>query len=157
MARFTVCFGNGNGSLTKPGPTTSASNRPPPQVDLPGQLALDLVHCERAADAVVAAGTGGITLAQGELFSAAYFDGLAAEVDEGLQEAGVVSGARQGVPACVLRQRGDGHASACVEWQHAWMGAAVQQHPVESDAEALPAACPCLPMPASASALPCSG
>ena len=66
-------------------------------MDLPGQLALDLVHCERAADAVVAAGTGGITLAQGELFSAAYFDGLAAEVDEGLQEAGVVSGAVQGV------------------------------------------------------------
>lgn len=30
---------------------------------------------------------------QGELFSKAYFDGLAAEVDDNLQEAGVVSGA----------------------------------------------------------------
>ncbi|EFN57486.1 hypothetical protein CHLNCDRAFT_143015 [Chlorella variabilis] len=60
-------------------------------VDLPSQLGLDLVHCERAADAVVAASSGGIQLAQGELFSSAYFDGLAAEVDEGLQEAGVVS------------------------------------------------------------------
>ena len=62
------------------------------QVDLPSQLGLDLVHCERAAEAVVAAGGGGITLAQGELFSTAYFDNLAAEVDEGLQETGVVSG-----------------------------------------------------------------
>lgn len=31
---------------------------------------------------------------QGELFSTAYFDGLAAEVDEALQEAGVVAGRR---------------------------------------------------------------
>jgi sugar phosphate isomerase/epimerase len=77
-------------------------------VDLPGQLALDLVHCERAADAVVAAGIGGITLAQGELFSAAYFDGLAAEVDEGLQEAGVVSGAGQNV-CTALRVRRNSH------------------------------------------------
>lgn len=32
---------------------------------------------------------------QGELFSTAYFDGLAAEVDDNLQEAGVMSGADQ--------------------------------------------------------------
>lgn len=100
-----------------------------PLVDLPPQLGLDLVHCERAAEAVVAGAGGGISLAQvragwlvgelsggrsaspllpwpcespnrlhrplplqGELFSTAYFDGLAAEVDEGLQEAGVVAG-----------------------------------------------------------------
>ncbi|KAL4425678.1 hypothetical protein ABPG75_009694 [Micractinium tetrahymenae] len=62
-----------------------------PLVDLPSQLGLDLVHCERAADAVVAASGGAITLSQGELFSTAYFDGLAAEVDDSLQEAGVVS------------------------------------------------------------------
>ncbi|KAI3438673.1 hypothetical protein D9Q98_001094 [Chlorella vulgaris] len=62
-----------------------------PLVDLPGQLGLDLSHCERAADVVVSASSGTITIAQGELFSAAYFDSLAAEVDDGLQEAGVVA------------------------------------------------------------------
>ena len=73
-------------------------------MDLPGQLGLDLAHCERAADAVVSASGGSISLAQGELFSSAYFDGLAAEVDEGLQEAGVVSGApRAGGIAAVGR------------------------------------------------------
>ena len=65
-----------------------------PLVDLPAQLGLDLVHCERAAEAVVASSGGAVTQAQGELFSTAYFDGLAAEVDEGLQEAGVASGER---------------------------------------------------------------
>lgn len=90
---------------------------PPTQVDLPSQLGLDLVHCERAADAVVAASSGGIQLAQGELFSSAYFDGLAAEVDEGLQEAGVVSGARRSgrrhplpVHACVIARWWGGEA-----------------------------------------------
>lgn len=39
-----------------------------------------------------------IRTVQGELFSTAYFDGLAAEVDETLQEAGVVAGVC-GVPA----------------------------------------------------------
>jgi hypothetical protein len=76
-------------------------------VDLPSQLGLDLVHCERAAREVVAASAGSLVLAQGELFSAAYFDGLAAEVDEGLQEAGVVSGeTRQGGggPGGLMRQ-----------------------------------------------------
>lgn len=37
---------------------------PPWQVDLPSQLGLDLVHCERAADAVVASSDGAITLSQ---------------------------------------------------------------------------------------------
>lgn len=35
-----------------------------PQVDLPTQLGLDLVHCERAAEAVVSAADGAITQAQ---------------------------------------------------------------------------------------------
>ncbi|GAB4816872.1 hypothetical protein N2152v2_003918 [Parachlorella kessleri] len=81
-----------------------------PLVDLPGLLGLDLVHCERAAEqltseggakANAAAATGdrtrsrssssGVFQAQGELFMPLYFDGLAAEVDEGLQETGVVA------------------------------------------------------------------
>eukprot|EP00887_Chlorella_sp_A99_P000841 scaffold5.g841.t1 len=60
-------------------------------VDLPSLLGVDLAHCERAAEAVVASANGDLLAAQGELFSQAYFDGLAAEVDELLQEAGVVS------------------------------------------------------------------
>lgn len=72
-------------------------------MDLPGQLGLDLSHCERAADVVVSASSGTITIAQGELFSAAYFDSLAAEVDDGLQEAGVVAGALVSAHVCVRR------------------------------------------------------
>lgn len=59
-------------------PPTTPSRRLPPcqpaparpdaaaplQVDLPSHLGLDLVHCERAADAVVASSGGGITLSQ---------------------------------------------------------------------------------------------
>ena len=54
-------------------------------MDLPSQLGLDLVHCERATEAVVREAGGSVVAAQGELFTQAYFDGLAAEVDELLQ------------------------------------------------------------------------
>lgn len=92
-------------------------------MDLPQQLGLDLVHCERAAETVVSSSEGVITQAQGELFSKAYFDGLGSEVDEELQEAGVVAGA-WGVCGCVVwwqvcgmlrfgLHRGGGVLSAC--------------------------------------------
>lgn len=55
------------------------------QVDLPAQLSVDLVHCERAAQQAVAESNGALRLLQAELFTTAYFDNLAAEVDEVLQ------------------------------------------------------------------------
>lgn len=55
------------------------------QVDLPAQLSVDLVHCERAAQQAVAESNGGLRLLQAELFTTSYFDNLAAEVNEVLQ------------------------------------------------------------------------
>lgn len=60
-------------------------------VDIPPLVNVDLVHVQRSADALVAAGAGSISLAQGELITSAYYDALAAEVDELLQEVGMVS------------------------------------------------------------------
>lgn len=96
-------------------PPLISSTRPPAptQVDLPTQLCLDLVHCERAAEAVVAASGGAITQAQGELFSTAYFDGLAAEVDEALQEAGVAAGAAPAAAAAMRGNAGGGASCLC--------------------------------------------
>lgn len=56
-------------------------------MDLPAQLSVDLVHCERAAQQAVAESDGALRLLQAELFTTAYFDNLAAEVDEVLQVA----------------------------------------------------------------------
>jgi len=47
------------------------------QVDLPTQLGLDLVHCERAAQAVVADASGTITQAQVRLVLGGPHAGLA--------------------------------------------------------------------------------
>ena len=55
------------------------------QVNLPAQLAVDLLHCERAARQAVAESSGQLRLVQGELIAAEYFDNLAAEIDEILQ------------------------------------------------------------------------
>ena len=55
------------------------------QVDLPALLGVDLVHCERQAAAVVAAGGAALQAVQGELITQGYFDNLAAEIDELLQ------------------------------------------------------------------------
>ena len=58
----------------------------PTQVDLPPLLGVDLVHCEREAGAAVAAARGAMRLVQGgELVTDAYFEGVAAEIDETLQ------------------------------------------------------------------------
>ena len=59
-------------------------------VDLPPALGVDLVHCERAARAYVAASRGAVEEIQGELLSQQYFDEVAVEVRELLQQQGRV-------------------------------------------------------------------
>ena len=59
-------------------------------VDLPPALGVDLVHCERAARAYVAASRGAVEEIQGELLSQQYFDDVAVEVRELLQQQGRV-------------------------------------------------------------------
>ena len=61
-----------------------------PLVDLPAMLNVDLSHCERAAQEIVARSEGDVFLAQGELFTTRYFDTLAGEIHQELQESGVV-------------------------------------------------------------------
>ncbi|KAG1674314.1 hypothetical protein FOA52_013503, partial [Chlamydomonas sp. UWO 241] len=60
-------------------------------VELPALLGVDLVHCERQAKNLVQASKGDMIEAQGELITQMYFDGLAAEVNEMLQDSGMVS------------------------------------------------------------------
>jgi hypothetical protein len=55
------------------------------QVNLPAQLAVDLLHCEHAAQQAVAESNGQLRVVQGELITMEYFDNLAAEIDEILQ------------------------------------------------------------------------
>jgi hypothetical protein len=55
------------------------------QVDLPAALGVDLLHCERQAAAAVGESSGRVQLIQGELITLAYFDSLAAEVNDTLQ------------------------------------------------------------------------
>ena len=55
------------------------------QVNLPAQLAVDLVHCERAAQRAVSESNGRLRIVQGELITVEYFDNLAVEIDEILQ------------------------------------------------------------------------
>lgn len=59
-------------------------------MDIPAQLNVDLVHCERIAAELVAQDSA-VQLAQGELLSTQYFDALAVEVQEVLAEAGAMS------------------------------------------------------------------
>lgn len=54
-------------------------------MNLPAQLAVDLLHCERAAQQAVAESNGRLRVVQGELITLDYFDNLAAEIDEILQ------------------------------------------------------------------------
>ena len=58
------------------------------QVDLPPLLGVDLVHCEREAAAAVEAAAGAMRSVQGELITTAYFDSIAAEIDETLEVRG---------------------------------------------------------------------
>ncbi|KAL0031439.1 hypothetical protein WJX77_000485 [Trebouxia sp. C0004] len=59
-------------------------------VNLPAQLAVDLLHCEHAAQQAVAESNGQLRIVQGELITVDYFDNLAAEIDEILQAGGVI-------------------------------------------------------------------
>ena len=54
-------------------------------MNLPAQLAVDLLHCEHAAQQAVAESNGQLRIVQGELITVDYFDNLAAEIDEILQ------------------------------------------------------------------------
>lgn len=59
-------------------------------VELPVLLGVDGYHCDQAAAEVVAESAGLVTGTQGELITGAYFDGLAREVNDLLQESGQV-------------------------------------------------------------------
>lgn len=61
-----------------------------PIVDLPSVIGVDLVHCERAAAEVVRTSQKNVIQAQGELLTTKYFDSLAEDVNESLQNDGVV-------------------------------------------------------------------
>jgi hypothetical protein len=61
-----------------------------PMVDLPSVIGVDLAHCERAAEQVVKSSKKNVIQAQGELLTTTYFDSLAEDVNESLQNNGVV-------------------------------------------------------------------
>ncbi|KXZ55512.1 hypothetical protein GPECTOR_2g1061 [Gonium pectorale] len=60
-------------------------------VELPTIVGVDLVHCERQAAAIVAESAGGVLELQGELITSQYFDSIAVEINDQLQEAGQLS------------------------------------------------------------------
>ncbi|KFM27198.1 E3 UFM1-protein ligase 1-like protein [Auxenochlorella protothecoides] len=77
-------------ALTRKVLSTARASRRVPLVDLPAALGVDLLHCQEAArQAAAGAGAHDILLAQDELFAREYFDDLAAEVDEVLEEQGM--------------------------------------------------------------------
>lgn len=55
------------------------------QADLPAQLGVDLVHCERQAQLVVQNSHGTVQLIQSELMTDGYFEGITAEIGDLLQ------------------------------------------------------------------------
>ena len=55
------------------------------QVDLPAAVGMDMIHCERQAKVAKEESEGALQLIRGELIMEAYFDNLAAEVQETLQ------------------------------------------------------------------------
>lgn len=59
-------------------------------VELPTIVGVDLVHCERQASVIVAESGGTILEVQGDLISTEYFDSIAAEIDDQLQDAGQI-------------------------------------------------------------------
>jgi hypothetical protein len=60
-------------------------------VELPALVGVDLVHCERQVATIISESAGSVVEAQGELITTQYFDSLAAEVNELLQESGVIT------------------------------------------------------------------
>lgn len=71
------------------------------QIDLAGQLGVDVVHCQRQATAAVEESRGALLEVHGQLITAAYLDGLASEVQESLQVGTPVLDA--GLHACTGR------------------------------------------------------
>ncbi|GFR49317.1 hypothetical protein Agub_g11343, partial [Astrephomene gubernaculifera] len=57
-------------------------------VELPTIVGVDYIHCERQAAAIVAESSGAVMEVQGELITTQYFDSIAAEINDQLQEAG---------------------------------------------------------------------
>ncbi|PNH08080.1 E3 UFM1-protein ligase 1 [Tetrabaena socialis] len=57
-------------------------------VELPTIVGVDGVHCDRQAAAIVAESGGAVMEVQGELITTQYFDAIAAEINDHLQEAG---------------------------------------------------------------------
>ncbi|GIM08278.1 hypothetical protein Vretimale_12254 [Volvox reticuliferus] len=60
-------------------------------VELPTIVGVDLVHCERQAAVIVAESGSTVLEIQGELITAQYFDTIAAEINDQLQETGQIS------------------------------------------------------------------
>ncbi len=60
-------------------------------VELPTIVGVDYVHCERQAAVVVSESSGSVQEVNGELITSQYFDSVAAEINEQLQEAGQLS------------------------------------------------------------------
>eukprot|EP00878_Enallax_costatus_P006274 GHUV01006577.1.p1 GENE.GHUV01006577.1~~GHUV01006577.1.p1 ORF type:complete len:509 (+),score=174.38 GHUV01006577.1:756-2282(+) len=59
--------------------------------ELPALVGVDLAHCDKQAALIVAESNGNVLEAQGELITLQYFDTLAAEINDLLQESGVTS------------------------------------------------------------------
>lgn len=59
-------------------------------VDLATTVGVELVHCERVAEKIVASRPE-LTFVQGEIISEKYWDGVVEEVSEALQESGQIS------------------------------------------------------------------
>lgn len=60
-------------------------------LELPALVGVDLNHCERQVRSIITEANGSVVEAQGELITTQYFDALAAEVNELLQESGVIA------------------------------------------------------------------
>ncbi|CAD7705101.1 unnamed protein product [Ostreobium quekettii] len=58
--------------------------------DLPTLLNVDLAHCEHVAKSIISESDGTTTLLQGDLVTSQYFDGVGIEINDMLQETGMV-------------------------------------------------------------------
>lgn len=58
-------------------------------VDLAATLGVELIHCERQAELIVKSNPD-LTLVQGEIIASSYWDSVAEEISETLQEAGQI-------------------------------------------------------------------
>ncbi|KAF5828079.1 hypothetical protein DUNSADRAFT_18260 [Dunaliella salina] len=96
-------------------------------VELPALVGCDLLHCERQAAAVVAEGGGEVLEAQGELITVQYFDAIAGEINDLLQEAGQVSLSDLAVQYAL-------NTELMASMLHSRMGGAIQELGLESAA-----------------------